>query len=75
MNKYTYICIYRYVYMYVSHENRVVVETEAGSYVRVIHFCITQRKAQGPSRFCNESRKEEEDKEPCVRTFVLEVFL
>ena len=31
---------------------------EAGSYLRLIESCITQLKAQGPSRTCNE-RKEE----------------
>ena len=34
--------------------------TEAGSYLRLIDSCITQRKAQGPSRTCNESKEEEE---------------
>jgi len=33
---------------------------EAGSYLRLIHSCITQLKAQGPSRTCNESKEEEE---------------
>jgi len=33
--------------------------TEAGSYLRLIDSCITQVKAQGPSRTCNE-RKEKE---------------
>ena len=37
-----------------------VVVTEAGSYLRLIDFCITQLKAQGPSRTCNESKEEEE---------------
>jgi len=32
--------------------------TEAGSYVRLIDSCITQLKAQGPSRTCNESKEE-----------------
>jgi len=32
--------------------------TEAGSYLRLIDSCITQLKAQGPSRTCNESKKE-----------------
>ena len=40
-------------------ENRGVVVTEAGSYVRRIDFFITQLKAQGPSRFCNESKEAE----------------
>jgi len=35
--------------------------TEAGSYWRLIDFCITQRNAQGPSRTCNESKEEEEE--------------
>jgi len=34
--------------------------TEAGSYLRLIDSCITQLKAQGPSRTCNESKEEEE---------------
>ena len=34
--------------------------TEAGSYLRLIDSCITQLKAQGPSRTCNESTEEEE---------------
>ena len=29
--------------------------------MRPIDFCIAQLKAQGPSRFCNESKEEEED--------------
>ena len=33
---------------------------EAGSYLRLIDFCITQLTAQGPSRTCNESKEEEE---------------
>jgi len=33
--------------------------TEAGSYLRHIDSCITQLKAQGPSRTCNESKGEE----------------
>jgi len=32
--------------------------SEAGSYLRLIDSCITQLKAQGPSRTCNESREE-----------------
>ena len=40
---------------------RCVVVTEAGSYLRLIDVCITQLKAQGPSRTCNESEEEEED--------------
>ena len=37
--------------------------TEADSYLRLIDFCITQLKAQGPSRTCNESQEEEEEEE------------
>ena len=36
-------------------------DTSAGSYSRLIDSCITQLKAQGPSRTCNESKEEEED--------------
>ena len=32
--------------------------TEAGSYLRLIDYCITQLKAQGLSRTCNESKEE-----------------
>jgi len=35
--------------------------TEAGSYLRLIDSCITQLKAQRPSRSCNESTEEEEE--------------
>jgi len=42
-------------------ENRGVVVTEAGSYSRLIDSCITQLKAQGPFRTCNESKDEEEE--------------
>ena len=31
-----------------------------GSYLRLIDSCITQLKAQGPSRTCNESKEEED---------------
>ena len=34
---------------------------DAGSYLRLIDSCITQLKAQGPSRTCNESKEEEEE--------------
>ena len=40
-------------------KNRGVVVTEAGSYLRFLDVCITQLKAKGPSRFCNESKEEE----------------
>ena len=32
---------------------------EAGSYLRLTDSCITQLKAQGPARACNESKEEE----------------
>ena len=37
-----------------------VVVTEAGSYLRLIDSCITQLKAQRPSRTCNKSKEKEE---------------
>ena len=40
-----------------------VVVTEAGSYLRLIDSCITQLKAQGPSRTCNESKEEDAEKQ------------
>ena len=46
-------------------ENRCVVVTEAGSYLRLIDICITQLKAQGHSRTCNESK---EDENKCLRS-------
>ena len=33
--------------------------SESGSYLRLIDSCITQLKAQGPSRTCNENKEEE----------------
>ena len=36
--------------------------SEAGSYLRLIDSCITQLKAQGPSRTCNESKEEEDER-------------
>ena len=33
---------------------------ETGSYLRLTDWCITQLKAEGPSRTCNESEEEEE---------------
>ena len=41
--------------------HRMCCGTEAGSYLRLIDSCITQLKAQGPSRTCDESKEEEED--------------
>ena len=34
--------------------------SEAGSYLRLVDSCITQLKAQGPSRTCSESKEAEE---------------
>ena len=39
---------------------------EAGSYLRLIDSCITQLKAQGPSRTCNESKEEEKAPPPAL---------
>ena len=38
--------------------------SEAGSYLRLIDSCITQLKAQGPSRTCNENKQDEETTSP-----------
>jgi len=35
--------------------------SETVAYLRLIDSCITQLKAQGPSRTCNESKEEEEE--------------
>ena len=43
-----------------NHFTEMCSGTEAGSYLRLIDSCITQLKAQGPSRTCNESKKEED---------------
>ena len=42
---------------------RDICGSEAGSYLRLIDSCITQLKAQGPSRTYNESKEEEEASE------------
>ena len=36
------------------------------AYLRLIDSCITQLKAQGPSRTCDESKEEEEDNDDSV---------
>ena len=41
--------------------------SETGSYLRLIGSCITQLKAQGPARTCNESKEEEEAGLLCIR--------
>jgi len=47
---------------------------EAGSYLRLIDSCITQLKAQGPSRPCNERKEEEEGEAPAHARFRLSHF-
>jgi len=42
-----------------NHFTEMCCGSEAGSYLRRIDSCITQLKAQGPSRTCNESKEEE----------------
>ena len=47
--------------------------SEAGSYLRLMDSCITQLKAQGPSRTCNESKEEGEEgmfSRPCAQVSV-----
>ena len=39
-----------------------------GGQLRLIDSCITQLKAQGPSRTCNESKEGKEEEEVGVRT-------
>ena len=43
--------------------------TEAGSYLRRIDSCITQLKAQGPSRTCNEKKEEKEEETSSERSW------
>ena len=49
-----------------NHFTEMCCGTEAGSYLRLIDSCITQLKARGPSRTCNESK--EEVRLPCRAT-------
>ena len=46
---------------------RVIPPSEADSYLRLIDSCITQLKAQGPSRTCNESKEEVQNSESDYR--------
>ena len=46
-----------------NHFTEMCCGTEAGSYLRHIDSCITQLKAQGPSRTCNESKEEDPTQE------------
>ena len=48
----------------VYHFTEMCSGSEVGSYSRLIGSCITQLNAQGPSRTCNESKKEEEEDIP-----------
>jgi len=41
-----------------DHFTEMCFGTETGSNLRLIHSCITQLKAQGPSGTCNESKEE-----------------
>ena len=41
------------------HFTEICCGAEAGSYLRLIDSCITQLKAQGPSRTCNASNQED----------------
>ena len=43
------------------HLTKMCCGTEAGSYLRLIDSCVTQLKAQGPFRTCNENEEEEEE--------------
>ena len=58
-----------------NHFTEMCSGSEAGSYFRLIDSCITQLKAQGPSRTCNESTEEEEEEEvsdiECIAVKVL----
>ena len=45
-----------------NHFTEMCSGSEAGLHLRLIDSCITQLKAQGPSRTCNESKEEEEAK-------------
>jgi len=42
-----------------NHFTEMCCGNEVGSYSRRIDSCITQLKARGPSRTCNESKEEE----------------
>ena len=48
------------VHVAIASQLCVLSAVEAGLYLRLIDSCITQLKAQGPSRTCNESKEEEE---------------
>ena len=46
--------------------------SEAGSYLRSIDSCITQLKAQGPFRTCDESKEETHCAPPSVQIYLTE---
>ena len=49
---------------------------DSRSTVTCLDSCITQLKAHGPSRTCDESKEEEEEcSEPCAERFVPELFV
>ena len=50
-----------------NHFTEMCCGTEAGAYLRLIDSCLTQRKAQGPSRTCNESKEKEEEEDQAKR--------
>jgi len=54
---------------------KCVVVTEAGTYLRLIDSCITQLKAQGPSRTCNKSKEEDTKGGHLFREELNEVFV
>jgi len=43
-----------------NHFTEMCCGTEAGSYLRLIDSCVTQLKAPGPSRTCNECKEEDQ---------------
>jgi len=45
--------------VFLTSEVHLCYGNEAGSYLRLKDSCITQLKAQGHSRTCNESKEEE----------------
>ena len=54
------LSLYIYIYIGLGLLTEMCSGSEAGSYSRLIDSCITQFKAHGPSKTCNESNEEEE---------------
>ena len=50
--------VYRYRANMANHFTEMCSGSETVAYLRLIDSCITQLKAQGPSRTCNESKEE-----------------